>query len=56
LTGAYSDSVGVEVIRQDIANYISARDGVKSDPDNIFLSTGASEAIKVSIKWPSPYF
>lgn len=48
VTGAYSDSVGVEVIRQDIANYIAARDGVDSNPDNIFLSTGASDAIKVT--------
>ncbi|CAH1778604.1 unnamed protein product [Owenia fusiformis] len=49
--GAYSDSTGVEVIRQDIAAYITQRDGgVPSDPNNIFLSTGASDAIKSVLK------
>lgn len=48
--GAYSDSVGVEVIRKDIARYISERDGITADPDNLFLSTGASEAIKSVLK------
>jgi alanine transaminase len=45
--GSYSDSVGVEVIRKDIAAYITARDGgIPSDPNDIFLSTGASDGIK----------
>ena len=46
--GAYSDSAGVRVIREDVARYISERDGFPSDPNNIFLSTGASDGIKVS--------
>lgn len=49
--GSYSDSVGVEVIRRDIAAYISKRDGgIPSNPDDIFLSTGASDGIKTIIK------
>lgn len=48
--GAYSDSAGVRVIREDIASYISERDGFPSDPDNIFLSTGASDGIKIIMK------
>nr|ADB91976.1 alanine aminotransferase [Branchiostoma belcheri] len=48
--GSYSDSVGVEVIRKGIAAYIERRDGFPSDPDNIFLSTGASDAIKNMVK------
>jgi alanine transaminase len=49
--GSYSDSVGVEVIRQDIAAYISKRDGgIPSNPDDVFLSTGASDGIKTIIK------
>ena len=48
--GAYSDSVGVEVIREDIAAYISERDGIPCDPNNIFLSTGASDGIKSVLK------
>lgn len=47
ILGAYSDSAGVRVIREDVARYISERDGVPSNPDNIFLSTGASDGIKV---------
>ncbi|KAK3610284.1 hypothetical protein CHS0354_029746 [Potamilus streckersoni] len=48
--GAYSDSAGVRVIREDIANYIRQRDGHPSNPDDIFLSTGASDAIKSIMK------
>ncbi|KAK7114145.1 alanine aminotransferase 1-like [Littorina saxatilis] len=48
--GAYSDSAGVRVIREDVASYISERDGYPSDADNIFLSTGASDGIKNVMK------
>jgi alanine transaminase len=44
--GSYSDSCGIQVIREDVAKYISERDGFPSDPSNIVLSTGASDAIK----------
>lgn len=45
--GAYSDSAGVRVIREDVAKYITERDGHPSNPDDIFLCTGASDGIKV---------
>lgn len=48
--GSYSDSAGVRVIREDVARYISERDGFPSNPDNIFLSTGASDGIKNVMK------
>ncbi|KAF8782672.1 alanine aminotransferase 1-like [Argiope bruennichi] len=44
--GAYSDSTGVEVIKQHIAQYIERRDGYPANPMDIILSTGASEAVK----------
>ncbi|XP_046563703.1 alanine aminotransferase 2-like [Haliotis rubra] len=44
--GSYSDSAGVAVIREDIANYITQRDGFPSNPDDIIMSTGASDGIK----------
>ncbi|XP_067948201.1 alanine aminotransferase 1-like [Watersipora subatra] len=44
--GAYTESGGIRVIRQDIAEYISERDGYNSNWENVSLSTGASEAIK----------
>jgi alanine transaminase len=49
--GAYSESVGVEVIRRDVADYIRQRDGgVASDYNDIFLCAGASEGIKAILK------
>ncbi|XP_053400985.1 alanine aminotransferase 2-like [Mercenaria mercenaria] len=48
--GSYSDSSGVRVIREDIAKYITERDGHPADPDDIFLSTGASDSIKTILK------
>ncbi|XP_043109983.1 alanine aminotransferase 2-like isoform X2 [Puntigrus tetrazona] len=49
--GAYSTSQGIEMIRQDVAHYIERRDGgITSDPDNIYLSTGASDAIVTMLK------
>ncbi|XP_063062903.1 alanine aminotransferase 2-like [Engraulis encrasicolus] len=48
--GSYSMSQGIEVIRQDVARYIERRDGIPSNPDNIFLSSGASDAITTMLK------
>ncbi|XP_005105612.1 alanine aminotransferase 2 [Aplysia californica] len=48
--GSYSDSAGLTVVREDIAQYITERDGIPADPANIFLSTGASEAIRNVMK------
>ena len=51
LTGSYSASQGVNCIREDVAAYITRRDGgVPADPDNIYLTTGASDGISVSVK------
>ena len=47
--GSYSDSSGVRVIREDIAKYITERDGQPCDPVDVFLSTGASDSIKVGM-------
>ncbi|XP_007464592.1 PREDICTED: alanine aminotransferase 1 [Lipotes vexillifer] len=49
--GAYSISSGTQLIREDVARYIERRDGgIPADPDNIFLSTGASDAIVTLLK------
>jgi alanine transaminase len=46
--GAYTDSQGIEIIRQDIADFITRRDeGIISKPEDIYLTTGASGGIKV---------
>lgn len=62
VTGSYSASAGVEYIRKDIAAYIEQRDeGVPSNWEDIYLTTGASDGIMVKtfvcvqsrlITWP----
>jgi alanine transaminase len=46
-TGAYSHSKGVKMLREDVAHFIQQRDGgvAPVNPDNIFLTNGASDAI-----------
>uniref|UniRef100_A0A8I6GJ17 alanine transaminase n=1 Tax=Rattus norvegicus TaxID=10116 RepID=A0A8I6GJ17_RAT len=48
--GSYSASQGVNCIREDVAAFITRRDGVPADPDNIYLTTGASDGISVCAK------
>lgn len=49
--GAYSNSAGVQVIRDDIARYIEQRDGIGSvNSENVVMSTGASGAIVALLK------
>ncbi|VDP88870.1 unnamed protein product [Echinostoma caproni] len=43
--GVYSQSTGVQIVREDVARYIQNRDGLPANPNNIFLSSGASESI-----------
>lgn len=49
--GSYTDSAGIELVRKDVAKYIEERDGgIPADPSNIFLTTGASDAIRTIMK------
>ncbi|KAL3066106.1 hypothetical protein OYC64_016115 [Pagothenia borchgrevinki] len=49
--GSYSASQGVECIRQHVAEFITERDqGVPSDWNNIYLTTGASDGIMSILK------
>ncbi|RZR91440.1 hypothetical protein BHM03_00019554 [Ensete ventricosum] len=47
-TGAYSHSQGIKGLRDAIADGIAARDGFPANPDDIFLTDGASPAIENS--------
>lgn len=49
-TGAYSHSMGVSYFRQEIADFISNRDGYPSDAENIFMTDGASPAVQYILK------
>ncbi|CCH44269.1 putative alanine aminotransferase [Wickerhamomyces ciferrii] len=45
--GAYSHSQGVPYIREQVAHFITKRDnGVPAHPENIYLTGGASDAVK----------
>lgn len=49
--GAYaSHSTGYDPVKQDVIDFIKRRDGIEIDPNNLYLSTGASEAIEVFIR------
>ena len=49
--GSYTDSTGLAIVKKDVAKYIEERDeGVPSNPDNIFLTSGASDGIKLIIE------
>ncbi|KAM9439826.1 alanine aminotransferase 2-like isoform 1-T1 [Clarias gariepinus] len=49
--GSYSASQGIDCIRHDVARYIERRDGgISCDPDNIYLTTGASDGIVTMLK------
>lgn len=43
--GAYTDPMGNERVRRSVAEFIERRDEVESDPNNILIYNGASEAI-----------
>jgi aspartate/methionine/tyrosine aminotransferase len=44
--GAYTDSKGYRFVRDAVAEFIRARDGIASDPEAIFLTDGASKAVQ----------
>lgn len=44
--GAYSQSQGIQSIRQMVAEFISLRDNIPSNKNNIFLTSGASEGVR----------
>ncbi|KAG2447826.1 hypothetical protein HYH02_007282 [Chlamydomonas schloesseri] len=43
--GAYSESAGALIIRQLVADAIAKRDGYPADPENIYMTDGASPAV-----------
>jgi len=49
-TGAYSHSQGIKGLRDTIAAGIEARDGFAADPNDIFLTDGASPAVHMMMQ------
>jgi aspartate/methionine/tyrosine aminotransferase len=48
--GAYSDSKGVRFIREAVASFIHARDGIPVDPEAIYLTDGASKGVQTALR------
>ena len=44
--GAYSESQGFLAVREEVSDFLERRDGYKSDPNDIFLTNGASEGVR----------
>jgi alanine transaminase len=49
-TGAYSHSQGIKVCRDDIVAGIQARDGYPANPENIFITDGASPGVHMMMQ------
>ncbi|GBF95821.1 alanine aminotransferase [Raphidocelis subcapitata] len=47
--GAYQDSRGNMAVRQEVADFIKARDGFAADANHIFLTDGASVAVRMAL-------
>lgn len=45
--GSYTDFIGLRIVHEDVAKYISRRDGYPADPDDIILTNGGSIGIQV---------
>lgn len=45
--GAYTHTKGIPLVRAHIADFIERRDGFAADPENIFMTNGASTAISM---------
>lgn len=48
--GAYSESKGVRMIRDAVAEFIRDRDGIEADPEKIFLTDGASKGVQSALQ------
>ncbi len=48
--GAYSESKGIRVVREAVADFIKRRDGVPTDPELIYLTDGASKGVQTILR------
>eukprot|EP01066_Platyproteum_vivax_P007216 Platyproteum_vivax@DN276_c0_g1_i1.p1 len=48
--GAYSHSKGIERLRDRVAEWLTKRDDCATDPDHIFLTDGASAAVRAVLE------
>ncbi len=48
--GAYTESKGMRFVREAVAEFIHARDGIPADPEAIFLTDGASKGVQAALR------
>jgi aspartate/methionine/tyrosine aminotransferase len=48
--GAYSESKGVKLVRDAVADFIQKRDGIPADPEAIYLTDGASKGVQAALR------
>jgi alanine transaminase len=48
--GSYTDSKGILAVRNDVAHFLNERDGFEADTDNIFLTNGASDGVRICMQ------
>jgi alanine transaminase len=48
--GAYSESKGIRIVRDAVADFIKHRDGAPSDPELIYLTDGASKGVQTILR------
>lgn len=48
--GAYTDSRGSIIVRQQVCDFLERRDGVGSHPNRVFLTDGASAAVRLGLQ------
>ncbi|HUW40647.1 MAG TPA: aminotransferase class I/II-fold pyridoxal phosphate-dependent enzyme [Rectinemataceae bacterium] len=48
--GAYSESKGLRVVRDAVAEFIRERDGIETDPEAIYLTDGASKGVQAALR------
>jgi alanine transaminase len=48
--GAYSESQGLAVVREEVADFLGRRDGIAGDPSSIFLTNGASDGVRLCMQ------
>ena len=48
--GAYTDSRGSMLVRRQVADFLERRDGLVANPNHIFLSDGASAAVRLGLQ------
>ncbi|XP_020603210.1 alanine aminotransferase 2-like isoform X1 [Orbicella faveolata] len=46
---SYTDTIGLRIIREHVAKYISRRDGYPADPDDVILLNGGARGIQVGL-------